>query len=280
MIKEKIVVLYDGADCSDGFGGAWVAWKKFKNKAKYIGVFHQAPVPEGIKDKIVYTIDFAYPESVTRQLMKDNISVTSIDHHISAKKAIELTKNYSYSENNSGSVLAWKYFFPDKPIPKLLKYVEDNDLWKHKLPRTEEIFLYQDLSGFNFKEWDKLAKRLEDPQKFKEAVSIGNALIKFRDNLIKPILEKKSEKILFEGHRALAVNSPFFASEIGNILTKKDVDVGVVWKKGDNKIFVSLRGNGKVDVSKLAQKYGGGGHKNAAGFTLPDFPLPWKAIKE
>ena len=110
-IKEKVVILYDGGDCSDGFGGAWTAWKKFGNGAKYIGVFHQSPIPEGLNNKIIYMIDFTYPEEITRKLIKDNITVTSIDHHVSVLKAIKLTKNYSYSENNSGSVLAWKYFF-------------------------------------------------------------------------------------------------------------------------------------------------------------------------
>ena len=31
---------------------------------------------------------------------------------------------------------------------------------------------------------------------------------------------------------------------------------------------VSLRSNGKVDVSVIAQYFNGGGHKRAAGFTL------------
>ncbi|HEY4504593.1 MAG TPA: DHHA1 domain-containing protein [Candidatus Paceibacterota bacterium] len=40
---------------------------------------------------------------------------------------------------------------------------------------------------------------------------------------------------------------------------------------------ISLRGNGTVDLSKLAMKYGGGGHPNAAGFTLSfEANLPFK----
>jgi phosphoesterase RecJ-like protein len=31
----------------------------------------------------------------------------------------------------------------------------------------------------------------------------------------------------------------------------------------------SLRSKGDIDVSKIAQKYGGGGHLNAAGFVAP-----------
>jgi len=36
-----------------------------------------------------------------------------------------------------------------------------------------------------------------------------------------------------------------------------------------NSVKVSLRGKGDVDVQKIAAKFGGGGHPNAAGFTVP-----------
>lgn len=280
IIKEKIVVLFDGADCSDGFGGAWTAWKKFKNKAKYIGVLHQSPIPDGIKNKIVYMIDFTYPEEDIKKMLKENISVTSIDHHASAKKAIMLTNNYSYSENNSGSVLAWKYFFSKKPVPKILKYIEDMDLWKRKLPYSEEIFIYHNLYQFDFNVWNKLERILENPKKFKQCIKIGAALLKYQENLIDLLINKNIEEVIFEGHKARAVNSPFFSSQIGNKLLNKEFTVGIIWKKGRNNIDVSLRGDGRVDVSKLALKHNGGGHKNAAGFRIRNFPLPWKKIIE
>ena len=45
-------------------------------------------------------------------------------------------------------------------------------------------------------------------------------------------------------------------------------------------ITVSLRSDGSVDVSKLAKKYGGGGHKAAAGFSFKvGRKAPWKKIK-
>ncbi len=37
----------------------------------------------------------------------------------------------------------------------------------------------------------------------------------------------------------------------------------------DGKVKVSLRSRGTVDVRKIAQTYGGGGHKVAAGVNLP-----------
>lgn len=43
---------------------------------------------------------------------------------------------------------------------------------------------------------------------------------------------------------------------------------------------VSIRGDGTVDVSKIAQKYGGNGHPNSSGFHVEnDKPMPWKLVE-
>ena len=72
-----------------------------------------------------------------------------------------------------------------------------------------------------------------------------------------------------------------FVSEIGSELVKKLPPIGIIWSQRKDKIVVSLRSNGKVDVSKLAKKFGGGGHKASAAFRLDlNQKLPWKIIKK
>jgi bifunctional oligoribonuclease and PAP phosphatase NrnA len=44
------------------------------------------------------------------------------------------------------------------------------------------------------------------------------------------------------------------------------VEVAVLFWPGPGGVRVSLRSRGDVDVSKLAERFGGGGHRNAAGF--------------
>ncbi len=54
---RSIAVLYH-ADCPDGFGAAWAAWKKFDDRAMYPPVRHNEPPPKEIAGKAVYTVDF------------------------------------------------------------------------------------------------------------------------------------------------------------------------------------------------------------------------------
>lgn len=39
-------------------------------------------------------------------------------------------------------------------------------------------------------------------------------------------------------------------------------------KKTENETKVSFRSSGDIDISYIAQKFGGGGHKKAAGCTI------------
>ena len=277
---KSIVVLYH-KNCSDGFGAAYAAWKKFKNKAEYIAIEHQSPFPKDskLKNKEVYLVDFSCSLEQMKKLLKVASSVIVIDHHISAEEATKSATYYSYALNHSGSVLTWKYFHPEKPLPKLLRHIEDIDLWNFKLKNTRELIAAFDIYDFNFKTWDKIAKDIEDAKKRKKYIEVGNFLLRYRDKIIKRLIGN-ADKVNFEGYSALAVNSPVLQSEIGNALVKKGAKVGIIWSQRNGKRYFSLRSNHGVDVSKLAQKFGGGGHRAASGFSLDiKKSLPWKIIK-
>ena len=48
------------------------------------------------------------------------------------------------------------------------------------------------------------------------------------------------------------------------------VEVSALIKEEQDKVSVNLRSRGSVDVSKIAQQFGGGGHARAAGFNVTD----------
>lgn len=276
---KKIAVLYH-TNCHDGFSAAWAAWKKFGNKASYIPVEPQTLPKEKIKNSEVYVIDASYHETAIQELLKNNNFVTVIDHHVSHRKDAEIASQWHFDLNHSGAVLAWQYFHPDKKIPRLLLHIEDLDLWKFKLPHSQEVDVILEFVKLDFRSWDKTVRNFESIRfrkiKFKEAVS----MIRYKKMLIEKIL-RRAETARFAGYRASVVNSPVFQSEIGHLLVNKSQPIAVIWFFKKEKFKVSLRSNGKVDVAKIAKKYGGGGHKLAAGFSWPlNKKLPWQVIKQ
>lgn len=278
-LKKNIIIIYHG-DCSDGFGAAWAAWKKFGDSAEYFGAKHKASPPQGLTDKEIYFVDFVYSEEIMEDLKKKNRKVTAIDHHISAQNTVQKTQDYSFDLNHSGAVLSWKYFHSDKPTPKILEYIEDTDLWKFELPHSKEVFAFLDLFDFSFNVWDKLASDLDDEKKRKHMIESGSLILSYEQKIIGRIISKHAETVKFEGFKVLSVNSLVWASQIGNELVKKMPPLGIVWYQDEDGLKFSLRSDGSVDVSKVAQKFEGGGHKTAAGFLLPyNSKFPWKKIK-
>lgn len=273
-----IAVIYHG-ECWDGFGGGYSAWKKFGNKAEYFGMKHGDPLPKGLKGKEVYVVDFSFKEPIMKKIVKDNKKVVALDHHISAEKTTKMAHEYVYALNHSGAAIAWKYFHPKRKLPELLRHIEDIDIWKFSVPNTREIMSFMELAEYDFKIWDKIARDLENPKKKKEYIAKGSLLLFYAKKIIDRLV-LKAAPVKFAGYKTLAVNSPILQSEIGHALTKKLPPIGIVWSEKEGGIRVSLRSNGKVDVSKIAAKYGGGGHKAAAGFSFPvGGKFPWKHMR-
>lgn len=271
---KDIVVLYHNG-CHDGFGGAWVAWTKFKNKAEYIPVDHGKEPPEGLTDKQIYFIDFCYPAEIMQTLLAQNKKVVILDHHISQRDIVGISTEHVYDNERSGSVIAWQYFFPGQPVPKLLKHVQDIDLWRFKVPHTKELMAALDGYAFDFKLWNKLSAEWEDKEKLQKYMEAGKTVLQHEARIVDRLI-RHAERVDLDGFAAYAVNSPILESEIGNWIVDHKKAIGIIWAYKGGSVKVSLRSDGKIDVSKIAQLHGGGGHKAAAGFAFDvQMELPW-----
>lgn len=277
--NKEIVVLYHNK-CDDGFGAAFAAWKKFKEKAEYVGVIHDEPPPNSLRGKDVYILDFCYKKNILQELLSITRSLIVIDHHISMKEAVESVPQHLFDGtfSHSGAVLTWQYFFPKKSVPKLLLHVEAQDLWKF-LPFTKELSASLRIRKQDFKVWSKVASDWESSSKIKKYIEEGATILRYEDDLVEEAIEE-AENVDFLGYKTLAVNSRAFVSKIGCRIYEKMPPIAIVWSERSGKIIVSLRSDGTVDVSRLAAKFGGGGHKTAAAFRLESGKkLPWKVIK-
>lgn len=276
---KQIVIIYH-KNCVDGFAGAWAAWKKFGNTAEYIAVRPAALPEKRLRGREIYSIDVGYAKEIQKKLRRENKSVVILDHHISRKKDTEAFPENVFDNDHSGTILAWKYFHPKKKIPRLLKYVEEDDLWRYRLPHSKEIGRTLTLLGFDFGEWDVFSRKFETRKEFQKMAAQGATILEYEKQAIAFIMRRSASLVRFEGYKVLAANSPVLESDLGHALAKKRPPFGIVWRVESNgDIGVSLRSNGRVDVSKIAVKHGGGGHKKAAGFEVKrGKKVPWKMM--
>ena len=149
-----------------------VGMEKTKNNADYLPIHHDNKTLDtlaiGAEGKDIYIIDYSFKPEEMKKLVAVNKKVVLIDHHATSAESAKIATESLYDTSRSGAYLAWKYFHPDKKIPKLVSSVEDYDLWKFKLPFTQELTLFIVLKKFNFKLGTKLAKEFEDATKRKE----------------------------------------------------------------------------------------------------------------
>ena len=278
-IKKQIVVLYH-RNCPDGFGGALAAYKKFGSRAEYISIDPETLPDEPLRGKSIFVVDVGFPYAVLKRLEEENKSVVVIDHHITNKKDAERFPQNVFDNDHSGAVLAWRYFHPKKKMPKFFLHLEDMDLWKWKLPKTREIISALSLLNFSFKEWLPFMQKLETKEGLKEIVVRGAVVHTYKKRLIERLTEHPT-LVEFEGIRTHAVNSGILNSEIANVLLKKFPPIAIVWREREGNVGVSVRSDGSVDVSKLAAKYGGGGHERSSGFLLRGGKkIPWRSVKD
>lgn len=96
-------------------------------------------------------------------------------------------------------------------------------------------------------------------------------LIKLEKDKVDNYLKQKTDEMMrvnIDGHKAGVVFAERYRSQLGNYLVSlyDDIDFAIIINVAKS---VSYRGNGKIDLSVFAAKYGGGGHANASGSGVP-----------
>jgi oligoribonuclease NrnB/cAMP/cGMP phosphodiesterase (DHH superfamily) len=262
---ERHVLFHRDAD---GYGAAYAAWKKFGEQATYTSVQYGEPIPDILEGcKFVYVLDFCYKSEVIIALQERGIFVITLDHHKTSELDIVVSDLWEFDTNKSGAVLAWEHFHPEEKIPVILEYVQDRDLWKFELPYSEVVNLYiSTLEGF--KEWDDFD--------IIEGMATGTAIKRFQDKQIKSKL-KNIEYVNFSSSPEdisyfpgiPCINLTENISEYNSLVldTYPDLLFSASYFIKEGKKIYSLRSKGDFDVSVIAKAFGGGGHKNAAGFS-------------
>ena len=204
-----------------------------------------------------------------RRLADAARKVVVLDHHKTARENLENLLEWGvidgeFDMKRSGAIMAWKYFHPSKPVPELLKYVQDRDLWLFDLPHSEEINMAIKSYQKDFSVWESLITQVS----IQILINEGKALLRYFNRQV-DLLVDSSWVIDIGRYKVPCVNAPKeFASKAGHILAESAA-FAVVFYEDEDSVVYSLRSiEGGVDVSEIAKANGGGGHKHAAGYRI------------
>lgn len=263
-----IKVIYHG-NCNDGFCCAYIMHKVMPD-AEFIPFSYgkELDFDKFNTSDLVYMVDFSFKKPVIEHLSKLVKCIIVIDHHTTAEQELKnLPKNVKcvFNMKHSGAYLVAEYF--QLPIDNMVRYTQDRDLWHFALEESKSINEYISLKPKTFQDWEHLEYDLENQLEL--VILIGGHLIDYKQRQIENSLKGANSTGFKVGERMYAVgaiNSTVNFSEVAGELAKI-YDFGICWfKRTDGLYQYSLRSKGDFDVSKIAQHFGGGGHKNAAGF--------------
>lgn len=260
---------------ADGCASAAVVRHAIGTDAKMHEISYGEPTPwkKIINVKHVVIVDFILPLQEMKRIANERM-LTWIDHHKSALVEVnDEARNWSglRSLNEAACVLTWKYFFPDKPVPRALVLIGDRDIWRQQEPDSgafNEGLRQEQTHPNNDQLWKPLLS--DDPLVVEQLISKGQPILESRLQSMRRFISRYGFPVIFEGWRTLAVNQRG-DGDIGQHIRDLGYDIGYCYiegfQEGKTVTFVTLFSD-NVDVSEIATKYGGGGHQGAAGFSF------------
>lgn len=276
--QPPVICIYH-APCADGFTAAWVVSKTLGRHIEYYpGVYGDAP-PD-VAGKHVLLVDFSYKRPVLEEMAKIAVSVLVLDHHKTAaadlegyppaqfdRTSIPSGIEVLFDMSRSGAQIAWDFFNPNARRPLLVDYVGDRDLWKFEMPSSREVNAYVFANDYMFDNWDALDEALKNSV---EAVAErGAAIEKKHHKDVREGVNTTRRTMMIGGYMVPVANmSPasMMISDAANLMAV-DQPFAACYYDSPKGRFFSLRSTAAgEDVSEIAKKYGGGGHRNAAGF--------------
>lgn len=284
-------------NCDDGFGAAWAIWKRWPDCTFVPGIYGKPIDGDQARGRNVLFVDFSLKQDAMRVLGAVAKSVIVLDHHKTAQEELKpwtlamgtgetpsidqqlarLTDpagQYDvpvvawFDMEQSGAVMAWKFAHPQESIPEGLQYVQDRDLWRFVFGETTKRFSAALRTyPMEFSLWTDL---MQNPLRL---VDEGEPILRAHNTNIEKFMADRYLDVI-DDMTVPVVNVPYhYASDTAHALLQKcpEAPFAACWfRRGDGMIQYSLRSEDhRVDVSEVAKKFGGGGHRNAAGYQLP-----------
>lgn len=262
-------VIYH-ADCVDGFTAAWVCHMEWPDAEFVAARYGDAPPRVAGRDVVI--VDFSYPREILIEMQEAASSLRVLDHHKTAAEALAGLDFAVFDMTRSGAGLAWDTFCAPAARPALVNYVEDRDLWRWALPESKAVSAYIALRDRTFRCWSALATELES---IDTVIERGHVALQVVDQYVDS-RAMRHRVAMIGGYWVPCINTTFAVSELVGELSEGFPFAAGWFERTDGKLVYSLRSRGDgIDVSEIAKQYGGGGHRNAAGFTV-DRPIHWE----
>lgn len=266
----------------DGRLSAAIIYNKVNKDAEFYEMDYDKEFPfDKINDNDrVIIVDFSISIDDMEKLLKTTNDIIWLDHHISA---IEKYDKFPFMDeikgirnaSKAGCLLTWEYYLKHEKTPIVVKLISDFDTWKYEYGDHTLYFKYG-METFDISPksevWNLLLNTNEKVKnRIIDVIDMGKIIDRYKKNMDKDMIDTLAYSILFEDQKCLAINCPGNSLLFGDNIDK--YPICITYTYNGNSYTVSLFSK-SINVSEIAKKYSGGGHKKAAGFVCKK--LPWE----
>lgn len=290
--------------CDDGFGAAWAARRRWPDIVMLPTNYGLPLSNDSLAGKHVLIADFSYKPDMLAMIAGRAASVIILDHHKTAEQDLRdfnvetcgdakftaadadgLIRDLvdlgrppiaaHFDMNRSGAIITWEFCFPDEPVPQLLLHIQDRDLWRNELDNTQRISLLLRSYPYEFELWDRLVEDFDDltGRRQWDLLQQADGIQRFFDRKIAELLPTATTKSFGKWKNVPVAYAPYaFTSDLAAALLAANPDapfVAIIVDAYGERTYSLRSQDHREDVSAIARQYGGGGHRNAAGFRVP-----------
>lgn len=286
----KVLVVHHSADYDGLFSGC-VANHWLTKQGHDVDVkgwdFGDEPAQGSVDIEKVYVLDLP-PDAITPYAVPDYLHCPPtvwIDHH---KSSIEKWNAFAEGFRIDGVAacrLAWQYFqgcrpslqdFKERQVdePFALTLAGEYDVWDKSDPDAEKFQYGLTANGFKY-EADLKCFLLRGGDSYaRELCREGEAAMKWQQAYAAQVCQDRGYKVVLDGLTFWCLPSPHARNSMW--FPQSAIPAGI-----DGLMCVRIQGNGQVsvslyhcpgeerhDLSTIAQRFKGGGHRGACGFSL------------
>lgn len=264
---------------SDGRASAAIIVNKYQDEPqKIFELEYSSKVPfEHIqKGERVYILDFSLS---TRedwlQLLDITDNIIWIDHHGSAIKKWPDLDTALFGKRfvgKAGCMLTWEFVHGMVPAPQGICLVADHDMYAFKI--KDSMHFEIGLNAVDASPTSKLWRSIinGDAVAVHNVIRSGQSIESFVDKMNRDGVMSSSFECEIDGHKAIAMNTPLKTINIFKCVSGYDIYSRFSYD-GDGWVVSMYTKDDNIDVSAIAVKYGGGGHRGAAGVVFKDQPV-------
>ena len=251
----------------------------------YVESNYNAPLDPALveRDEKWFMVDFSVGAPKMRELVEQSRNGVWIDHH---RTAIGEEGSTGFPQGirgkrdtgEAGCVLTWQWCFPSRPLPRAVKLIGDRDIWHWAFGDETKFFcagmLAEDCGPESQLWYDLLgcdgADSSDGGPECGRIVDQGTCVERYKQCHAEAYMRRWSFPSILQGHEILAVNAAMVDSNFFGPDPQAEILAPFAW---DGEQWTVSLYSKTVDVGRIAESYGGGGHPGAAGFQCKELPF-------